>query len=146
MFVIRNQKLNLLSQELDWHISGNVVVRACPEALNYIGLVAAQRGHQQDWNIASVRIRFQLPAQLNPVDSRHHHVADDQVGLGFAQQFRPFAAVTTLTSSSHKIALNRVKKSGLSLTVSISVVPATGSASGNTDADILILLLPGNLT
>jgi hypothetical protein len=57
----------------------DVVVRAGGEPDDLVGRQALGRQHD-DRHGGRVRVGTQLPAQLDAVDARHHHVEQDQVG------------------------------------------------------------------
>ncbi len=52
-----------------------------------------QRRHHHDRNMLGRRIAFQPPADFDPVDSRHHHVEEDDIGLRPLHRFQCVDAI-----------------------------------------------------
>src|SRR4029453_7887478 len=85
---------DLLEELVAIHRLHDVVARALPHSPDLVGLLALRRA-QDDGNGAGIRIAADGARRLDPVQSRHHDVHEDQVGL---QQLRLengiFAVVT----------------------------------------------------
>jgi hypothetical protein len=71
---------------------GDVIDRAQPQALDLVHGVA-QGTHEDDRNLPSIRPFLEKPAGLESVDARHHHIQQDQIGLGVGGSFQRALAI-----------------------------------------------------
>ncbi len=71
---------------------GEVVDRAGGEGFHFVHRLG-ERGHEEDGHIARFGAGFQAAAGFEAVETGHHHIEEDEVGLGLRGLREGFLAV-----------------------------------------------------